>query len=49
MENVLITCHQSATHDASVATNLPIIVENIRRFIAGDISGMRNVVRPARG
>ena len=48
MENVLITCHQSATHDASVATNLPIIVENIRRFIAGDIAGMRNVVRPAR-
>ena len=35
MENVLITCHQSATHDASVATNLPIIVENIRRFIGG--------------
>ena len=48
MENVLITCHQSATHDASVATNLPIIVENIRRFIAGDIAGMRNVVRPAK-
>ena len=39
MENVLITCHQSATHDASVATNLPIIVENIRSFIAGDIAG----------
>jgi phosphoglycerate dehydrogenase-like enzyme len=48
MENVLITCHQSATHDASVATNLPVIVENIRRFIAGDIAGMKNVVRPAR-
>ncbi len=48
MENVLITCHQSATHDASVATNLPIIVENIRSFIAGDIAGMRNVVRPAK-
>jgi hypothetical protein len=30
-----------------VATNLPIIVENIRSFIAGDIAGMRNVVRPA--
>jgi phosphoglycerate dehydrogenase-like enzyme len=48
MENVLITCHQSATHDASVATNLPIIVENIRRFIGGDIAGMRNVVRRAK-
>ena len=48
MENVFITCHQSATHDASVATNLPVIVENIRCFIAGDLAGMKNVVRPAR-
>jgi D-2-hydroxyacid dehydrogenase (NADP+) len=48
MDNVFITCHQSATHDASVATNLPIICENIRAFIAGDIASMRNVVRPAR-
>ena len=48
MENVVVTCHQAATHDASVQTNLPVIVENIRRFIAGDIAGMRNVVRPAR-
>ncbi len=48
MENVFITCHQSATHDGSVATNLPVIVENIRHFIAGDLAGMRNVVRAAR-
>jgi phosphoglycerate dehydrogenase-like enzyme len=48
MENVFITCHQSATHDASVATNLPVICENIRAFIAGDVASMRNVVRPAR-
>jgi phosphoglycerate dehydrogenase-like enzyme len=48
MENVFITCHQSATHDGSVATNLPVIVENIRHFIAGDMASMRNVVRAAR-
>jgi phosphoglycerate dehydrogenase-like enzyme len=48
MENVLVTCHQSATHDGSVATNLPTIVENIRKFIAGDIANMKNVVRPAK-
>jgi D-2-hydroxyacid dehydrogenase (NADP+) len=47
MDNVVITCHQAATHDASVQTNLPVIIENIGRFIAGDFAGMRNVVRPA--
>jgi D-2-hydroxyacid dehydrogenase (NADP+) len=49
MDNVFITCHQSATHDGSIATNLPVIVENIRHFIAGDFGRMRNVVRPANG
>jgi D-2-hydroxyacid dehydrogenase (NADP+) len=47
-ENVLITCHQSATHEGSIKANLPIITHNIRHFIAGDLAGMRNVVRPAR-
>jgi D-2-hydroxyacid dehydrogenase (NADP+) len=48
MENVLITCHQSATHEGSVQANLPVIIENIRKFVSDDIAGMRNVVRPAR-
>jgi D-2-hydroxyacid dehydrogenase (NADP+) len=47
MDNVFITCHQSATHDGSVATNLPVILENIRHFVAGDLAKMRNVVRAA--
>ncbi len=48
MENVFITCHQSATHDGSVATNLPVICENICKFVSGDVANMLNVVRPAR-
>ncbi len=48
LDNVIITCHQSATHDGSARTNVPIINENIRRFLAGDLAGMKNVVRAAR-
>jgi phosphoglycerate dehydrogenase-like enzyme len=44
MENVFITCHQSATHEGTVQANLPIILGNIRSFLAGDMGGMRNVV-----
>lgn len=45
LENVIITCHQAATHDGSARTNVPIIVENIRRFRAGDFANMKNVVK----
>ncbi|MGD0025705.1 MAG: D-2-hydroxyacid dehydrogenase [Xanthobacteraceae bacterium] len=48
MENMLITCHQSATHEGTIQANLPIITHNIRRFVSGDVAGMRNVVRPAK-
>lgn len=44
MENVIITCHQAATHDGSAQTNLPTIQENIRRFLANDFQHMKNVV-----
>ncbi|HEX4408562.1 MAG TPA: D-2-hydroxyacid dehydrogenase [Xanthobacteraceae bacterium] len=44
LDNVLITCHQAATHDDSARTNVPIINENIRRFLAGDFKGMKNIV-----
>jgi D-2-hydroxyacid dehydrogenase (NADP+) len=48
IENVIITCHQAATHDGSARTNLPTIQENIRRFLAGDFAHMKNVVaRPS--
>jgi D-2-hydroxyacid dehydrogenase (NADP+) len=42
--NVIITCHQAATHDNSARTNLPTIQENIRRFLAKDFVHMKNVV-----
>jgi D-2-hydroxyacid dehydrogenase (NADP+) len=47
LENVFITCHQSASHDASARQILPTIVENVRRFRKGDFVNMINLVRPA--
>ena len=44
VENVIVTCHQAATHDGSARTNLPTIQENIRRFLANDFQHMKNVV-----
>jgi D-2-hydroxyacid dehydrogenase (NADP+) len=43
-DNVIITCHQAATHDNSARTNLPTILENIRRFLANDLKNMKNVI-----
>jgi phosphoglycerate dehydrogenase-like enzyme len=47
LENVFITCHQGASHDASARQILPTIVENVRRFRKGDFVDMINLVRPA--
>ncbi len=44
LDNVIITCHQAATHDNSARTNLPTIQENIRRFLAGDFKNMKNLI-----
>jgi D-2-hydroxyacid dehydrogenase (NADP+) len=44
LDNVIITCHQAATHDNSARNNLPTIQENIRRFLAGDFKNMKNVI-----
>jgi D-2-hydroxyacid dehydrogenase (NADP+) len=44
VENVIVTCHQAATHDGSARTNLPTIQENIRRFLANDVEHMKNIV-----
>ncbi len=45
MENVLITPHTGGFHSGYADDALPIIEENLRRFIAGDVAGMTNVVR----
>lgn len=47
LDNVILTCHQAATNENSARNNLPIICDNIRRFIAGDVAHMRNVVKRA--
>jgi D-2-hydroxyacid dehydrogenase (NADP+) len=49
LDNVIITCHQGSMHDGSSQQNLPIIIENLRRFMAGDTANMLNVVKPAAG
>jgi D-2-hydroxyacid dehydrogenase (NADP+) len=45
LDNVIITCHQAATHDNSARNNLPTIQENIRRYLAGDLQNMKNVIK----
>ena len=45
MDDMILTCHQAATNENSAQNNLPIINDNIRRFIAGDFAGMKNVVK----
>jgi D-2-hydroxyacid dehydrogenase (NADP+) len=45
MPNVLITPHMAGFHAGYPDEALPIVIENIRHFLAGDINGMINVVR----
>jgi len=45
MPNVLITPHMAAFHAGYPDEAIPIVVENIRHFLAGDLDGMINVVR----
>jgi phosphoglycerate dehydrogenase-like enzyme len=45
LDNVIITCHQAATHDNSARNNLPTIQENIRRYLAGDFKNMKNIIK----
>jgi D-2-hydroxyacid dehydrogenase (NADP+) len=44
-KNVLITPHLAGFYDGYAARALPTIEENIRRFLAGDIANMINIVR----
>lgn len=45
MENVVVTPHTAGFHVGYADEALPIVEENIRRFVAGDVAGMTNVVR----
>jgi phosphoglycerate dehydrogenase-like enzyme len=45
MENVLMTPHTAGFHVGYADDALPIVEENLRRFLAGDLAGLVNVVR----
>ncbi len=45
MENVLITPHTGGFHTGYADDALPIVEENLRRFLAGDVANLINVVR----
>jgi D-2-hydroxyacid dehydrogenase (NADP+) len=45
LDNVILTPHIAGFHVGYIDDALPIVEENLRRFMAGDISNMRNVVR----
>lgn len=45
MSNVLITPHMAGFHAGYPDEALPIVIENIRHFLAADLDGMTNVVR----
>jgi phosphoglycerate dehydrogenase-like enzyme len=45
MKNVILTPHLAGFYDGYAAHALPVVEENIRRFLAGDITNMINVVR----
>ncbi|MBI2090499.1 MAG: D-2-hydroxyacid dehydrogenase [Deltaproteobacteria bacterium] len=45
MENVLITPHLGGFYDTYPAYALPVVEENLRRFLAGDTKNMINVVK----
>jgi D-2-hydroxyacid dehydrogenase (NADP+) len=45
LKNVIVTPHLAGFYGAYAARALPVVTENIRRFLAGDISNMINLVR----
>jgi D-2-hydroxyacid dehydrogenase (NADP+) len=44
MEDVIITTHQGGFCDVYVNFAMPVITQNLRRFLAGDTAGMVNLV-----
>ena len=45
MDEVIITTHQGGFCDVYVDFALPVIEENLRKFLAGDTAGMTNLVK----
>ena len=45
MENVIVTPHHGGFHDEYAQKALPTIIENFRRFTAGDVANMINRVK----
>ena len=45
MDNVIMTPHMAGFHVGYAADALPVVEENIRRYLAGDFEGMINVVK----
>ena len=45
MDNVIVTPHLGGFHDQYAEQALPTVVENFRKFLAGDTAGMVNVVK----
>jgi len=44
MENVIITQHQGGFFDGYPRFAIPVVEENLRKYLAGDLKGMINVV-----
>ncbi len=45
MENVILTQHQGGFFDGYPGFALPVVEENMRKYLAGDLKGMINVVK----
>jgi D-2-hydroxyacid dehydrogenase (NADP+) len=45
MENVIVTQHQGGFFDSYPSFAIPVVEENMRKFLAGDTKGMINVVK----
>jgi D-2-hydroxyacid dehydrogenase (NADP+) len=49
MKNVIVMPHLAGFNDQYAAQALPVVVENIRKFLAGDFTNMLNIVRRGDG
>jgi phosphoglycerate dehydrogenase-like enzyme len=45
MDNVIVTPHLGGFHDQYAEEALPTVIENFRKFLAGDVAHMVNVVK----
>ena len=45
MDNVIVTPHLGGFHDQYAEEALPTVVDNFRKFLAGDLDNMQNVVK----